>query len=219
MAEITVALWNCSGILPSSSAREKMDFLKSFTSSKFDILILIETHHKVLQEISPLLQTYASDRTVIHSEATVTDNYAGIAVLINTKLTLLEHTSVLPGRILNFKFKSHKKIYNITAFYGYTGKSASRAKLEQMTGHLVSYHKNSDNNVIIGDFNFVENDLDRTNRTRSGKNQMDITLSKTWEEFTEKLGISDPFRTRNPNRRTYSYIPVSYTHLPLPTKA
>ena len=78
--------------------------------------------------------------------------------------------------------------------------------MEQMTEHLVSYHKNSDNNVIVGDFNFVENDLDRTNRTRSGKNQMGVTLSKTWQDFTEKLGISDPFRTRNPNRRTYSYI-------------
>ena len=206
MAEITVALWNCSGILPSSSAGEKMDFLKSFTSTKFDVLILVETHHKVLEEISPLLQTYDNDRTVIHSEATVADNYAGIAVLINNKLTLLEHTSVLPGRLLNFKLKCHRKIYNITAFYGYTGKSASRNNLEQMTEHLLSYHKNSDNNVIVGDFNFVENDLDRKNRTRSGRNQVDIILSKTWDEFTENLGISDPFRARNPNRRTYSYI-------------
>ena len=133
MAEITFALWNCSGMLPSSSAREKMDFLKSFTSTKFDILILVETHHKILEELSPILQTYANDRTVIHSEATVGDNYAGIAVLINTKLTLLEHTSLLPGRLLNFKIRCHRKIYNITAIYGYTGKSASRSKLEQMT--------------------------------------------------------------------------------------
>ena len=206
MAEITFALWNCSGILPTSSAKEKMDFLKSFTSTKFDVLILVETHHKFLDEILSILQTYANDRKVIHSEATVGDNYAGIAVLINTKLTLLEHTSLLPGRLLNFKVKGHKKIYNITAIYGYTGKSASRSKLEQMTEHLVSYHKNSDNNLIVGDFNFVECDLDRTNRTRSGKNQMDIILSKAWDEFTGKLGISDPFRARNPNRRTYSYI-------------
>ena len=109
MAEITVALWNCSGILPTSSAKEKMDFLKSFTSTTFDILILVETHHKFLEEISPILQTYANGRKVIHSEATVGDNYAGIAVLINTKLTLLEHTSLLPGRLLNFKIRCHKR--------------------------------------------------------------------------------------------------------------
>ena len=75
-----------------------------------------------------------------------------------------------------------------------------------MTTHLLQYHDISDNNVILGDFNFVENDLDRTNRSRSGKNQMDNTLSKPWKDFTEKAALSDPFRARNPKRRTYSYI-------------
>ena len=75
-----------------------------------------------------------------------------------------------------------------------------------MTKLLGLYHKNSDNNIILGDFNFVEYDIDRTNSSRSGKNHMDKTLSKPWKDFTEELGISDPFRLRNPNRRTYSYI-------------
>ena len=35
---------------------------------------------------------------------------------------------------------------------------------------------------------------------------MDNTLSKPWNEFTLKIGLSDPFRTRNPKRRAYSYI-------------
>ena len=35
---------------------------------------------------------------------------------------------------------------------------------------------------------------------------MDKTLSKPWTDFIEKIGLSDPFRVRNPKRRTYSYI-------------
>ena len=90
--------------------------------------------------------------------------------------------------------------------YGYTSSNASQAKMTQMTALLSQHHDIMDNNIILGDFNFVENDLDRTNRSRSGKNQMDNTLSKPWSDFTEKTGLSDPFRMRNPKRRTYSYI-------------
>ena len=109
MAEITWAMWNCSGFLPSSSAQTKMDFLNSYNEKKFDVLILIETHHKVLQEISALLYTYTNNTFVIHTEASEDDPYAGIAVLISSKLTLLERTILLPGRLLNFKVQSYKK--------------------------------------------------------------------------------------------------------------
>ena len=103
MAGITWAMWNCSGFLPTSSAQTKMDFLN--TQKKVDILILIETHHKALQEISSLLQTYASNTSLIQTEATQEDPFAGIAVLINNNLTLLEQTNLLQGRLLNLKIQ------------------------------------------------------------------------------------------------------------------
>ena len=206
MGDITWAMWNCSGLRPSSSPQTKIDFLNSYNDTKFDIVILIETHHKVIQEISALLQTYTKCSGIIETEATEDDPYAGIAVLISNKFTLLEKTTLLTGRLLNFKIQCYKKVYNVTAMYGCTGKNASQEKMEQMTEKLMKQHATSDNNIILGDFNFVENDLDRTNKSSSGKNQMDNTLSKPWRDFTEKIGLSDPFRARNPKRRTYSYI-------------
>ena len=109
MAEITCAMWNCSGILPSSSAQTKIDFLNSQNDTKFDIVVLIETHHKDSEQISSLLHTYIGNGEVIQTEATEDDPYAGIAVLISSKFTLLEHTSLLQGRLLNFKVQCHKK--------------------------------------------------------------------------------------------------------------
>ena len=117
MAEITWAMWNCSGFLPSSSAQTKMDFLNSINNKKYDILVLTETHHKVLQDISPLLHTYNNNIHLIDTEATEDDPYAGIAVMISNKFTLLEYTTLLTGRLLNFKIQSYKKVYNVTAMY------------------------------------------------------------------------------------------------------
>ena len=119
MAEIKWAMWNCSGLLPSSSPQRKMDFLNSH-ETKFDIVVLIETHHKTFADISPLFHTYRNRSSVIQTEASDSDPYAGIVVLINSKFTLLEDSTLIPGRLLNFKIKCHQKVYNVTAMYGYT---------------------------------------------------------------------------------------------------
>ena len=206
MAEISCAMWNCSGILPTSSAKEKMDFLKTCCNVDFDVLILVETHHKLMSEISPLLHAHLKNSSRIHTPASDEDPYAGIVVLVSNRVKLLENTEVLPGRILNFKIQGSRKVYNISAVYGYTSKNASQSKIKGMTDELTKYHDVFDNNIILGDFNFVENDLDRTNKSRNGKNHLDNVLSRVWCDFTEKLGISDPFRIRNPRRRTFSYI-------------
>ena len=75
-----------------------------------------------------------------------------------------------------------------------------------ITQKLEQNHDKSDQNLILGDFNFVENDLDRTCQARVGMNQSDKTLSAPWIEFTNRLDISDPFRTKHQKRRMYSYI-------------
>ena len=205
MTEIKCAMWNCSGILPSSSAKEKMDFINTCTSSDFDILVLIETHHKVLEDVSAALRLYKNKSQVIETGTVEGDTYAGIIVLVSSRLTVLEETVLIKGRLHNFKVKGTRKEYNISAYYGYTSTNASQAKILQAIGILTANHKRSDNNIILGDFNFVDDDLDRTNKSKSGKNYLDKTLAKPWNEFIGKLGLSDPFRLRNPKRRMYSY--------------
>lgn len=183
-----------------------MDFISSCSTSSFDILILIETHHKVLDEISPLLHAHLKDSAVVHTEASAGDPYAGIVVLISRRLSLLSYTAIIPGRLLNFKIKCFKKVYNISTVYGYTGQNASQTKMKYITDELAKYHKTSDNNIVLGDFNFVDNDLDRSNQMRTGKNQVDNALSKVWSAFTDSFDLSDPFRVRNPRKRAFSYL-------------
>ena len=117
MTEITCAMWNCSGFLSSSSAKTTMEFLKSCTSAEYDILILIETHHKTLSEVTPLLHSNANNNYILHTEASEEDPYECIVVLVSSKLEVLEDTTLLSGRLLNSKVKGYKKLYNITAVY------------------------------------------------------------------------------------------------------
>ena len=92
MTEINCAMWNCSGLLPSSSAQEKMDFINSCTSNNFDILVLIETHHKLVEDISEALRRYKNKTRVIEFGVLDGDSYTGITVLISSRLTVSEET-------------------------------------------------------------------------------------------------------------------------------
>ena len=80
-----------------------------------------------------------------------------------------------------------KKIYNISTIYGYTNKNVTQERMLHITSELAKLHSSADNNIILGDFNFVDNDLDRSNCTRTGKNHTDNVLSKIWSDFTSSL--------------------------------
>ena len=75
-----------------------------------------------------------------------------------------------------------------------------------MTDLLGKHHDMSLVNIVLGDFNFVDSDLDRTNSKKSGMNSTDRALFSVWNEFISMVDITDPFRYRNPKKRMFSYI-------------
>ena len=203
MSAIRVVMWNCSGFRSPSSASEKMEFIE--VNTPFDILILVETHHKDFSDISTLLHTYTTTYNIFHTEASDDDPYAGIVILASKVLAPESSSVLVPGRLLNLKLQDGTKHYNLSAIYGYTGTNAALSKMEHMTDRLTMTHNVSDNNIILGDFNFVDNDLDRTNRNHPGMNQRDNNFSRVWTQFINEMDLSDPFRIRNPKKRMFSY--------------
>ena len=204
MAEVKVVMWNCSGLLSTSSASEKMEFLGA--TSSYDILILIETHHKSLSDISTILHPHSTSYTLFHTEASPDDPYAGIAVLVSKTLGGITQSVLVPGRLINLKIDQGRGDLNLSVMYGFSGASATVDKIKRFTEILAEVHNVSDNNIVLGDFNFVDNDLDRTNKNFSGMNSKDKNFSNVWTEFTDALDLSDPFRARNPRRKMFSYI-------------
>ena len=103
---------------------------------QFDIIILIETHHKHIDEISQLLHIFKNNFNYIHTEAIKGDPYAGIVVLIRNTIEIAKTSILLAGRLLNFRIKNDNQEYNITALYGYTGKNSSQSKTKFFTTSL-----------------------------------------------------------------------------------
>ena len=199
-------MWNCSGVRVSSSAQEKVDFLWSNISGPWDILILIETHHKMIEDIQPVLYTYKNNYHMMHTEAEEVDSYAGIVVFVHNRFKVEDENILLVGRLLKFTLITPKSTYHISIMYGYTGNSATRSKMELFTEKILSSHKRNDKNLILGDFNFVDNDLDRVSATRVGQNQSDKTLEQPWLHTIAELDLEDPFRFKNPRRKMFSYV-------------
>ena len=210
MTDIKCALWNCSGILSSSSAQDKLDFLASKFDGSWDILVLVESHHRRLADIHHSLHTLSNKFRLIHTEASGDDPYAGIVVLINKKYDVLQQNVLIPGRLLNFEIGTSKHKYNFTAVYGHTGHDVSRSKLSTFVDELARCHRVGDRNILLGDFNFVENDLDRVSSSRVGMNQSDRLLGPLWVQFLSDMRLSDAFRAKNPRRRMFSYIHTAH---------
>ena len=206
MAEIRCVLWNCSGVLPTSSAEEKLDFITTNTNSNFDIFILVETHHKHINDLPSGIHMLTNNFQLLQTPAGINDPYAGIVILVSNKLSVIKESVLIPGRLFNFKVKNENEEYNISALYGYTSNNASQEKLQLFTDTLRATHSASENNIILGDFNFVDNDMDRTSQRITKKNQLDNSLCKVWISFIEELDLTDPFRKRNPRKRMFSYI-------------
>ena len=122
MADTRIVSWNMNGLRKNqASTTDKLAFLDNhFPNAQFDILILLETHHKDAED----LFEYQTSHHLIHTPSQ-NETYAGIVVLISKEFEIEEENASLPGRLLNFciKHTKTKKGYNFSAFYAPQWKS------------------------------------------------------------------------------------------------
>jgi hypothetical protein len=67
--------------------------------------------------------------------------------------------------------------------------------------HFDHLHDPHENNLILGDFNFVDFDVDK-GKNMSSKDQ---TIKPIWDHFLGKSAMVDPFRLRYPSRKIFSF--------------
>ena len=63
-------------------------------------------------------------------------------------------------------------------------------------------NENHSNNIILGDFNFIDHEKDKA----KGLNNTDKLVSKIWQAFITEMDMIDPLREQNPKRRIWSFI-------------
>ena len=63
-------------------------------------------------------------------------------------------------------------------------------------------HDVSQNNILIGDFNFADNDVDE-GKAMSNRDKM---MNSSWEQFKSETAMVDSFRVQSPKRRINSFV-------------
>ena len=96
----------------------------------------------------------------------------------------------------------NKTQYNISAVYLDTNNHITKTKIESIVTKLHEENQEHPNNMILGDFNFIDHEKDKIN----GLNNTDKLVCKVWQPFLSQVDMVDPFREQNPKRKIWSFI-------------
>ena len=206
MAGLKIVWWNSCGLCAStpSTPRKTGFFDKEFTNANFSVAAFVETRHSSEDDFPDLIQEYAHHNHVIHFPRPPEHSHTGIIVLINKIYDISQTQIIIPGRLINIRFLHHttKHEYSMSVYYGFQLAHISKTKILETLQHFKGLHNLGDNNIMIGDFNFVENDIDKG----KGMAAWDRTISTSWEELKSLANLHDPFRIQFPTKVAYTLV-------------
>ena len=173
-------------------------FEKNF-GKEFHVAIFLETHQKNGEASPPEILRYANTHSIIEEPTNENESHTGITILLQDDYELLSYQIPLPGRILSIqiKHKSSKETFNIIALYNYQRAIMKKEQVLEVTSAIKSVLQPHSNNILTGDFNFVENDLDRSLKM----SPFDIRTTKIWNDEMVATELVDPFRHQNPKKK------------------
>ena len=86
-------------------------------------------------------------------------------------------------------------------YYAPQVKKISKPHMVNIVKNFSQVHDISQNNIIIGDFNFADADMDKG----KGMDTRDM-MHSVWEGFISETAMVGPFRVHSPKRRIYSFV-------------
>ena len=163
MATLNSVVWNCGGLTNTDSSSRKAIFFEKNLGTNFDLAVLLETHHKDSTTLPEEILRYKSTHQIIHTPAKNDEPYSGIVLLIANQYKVNCLKEILQGRIFNFKIehRSNRTKFNVTAVYLHTNNNLTQGKIHDIVSSLRETHKLEDTNIILGDFNFIDHNLDK----------------------------------------------------------
>ena len=184
MASFKGLAWNCAGLRSSTASCNKVLYFEKDHKNDFDVAFFLETHHRTEDEIPSELKRYQLTHHIIHSPATENEKYSGIIGVIKRDYDILDSKELIQGRVLNVKIqhRAYNTKYNISALYLETNNHITKAKMENVVAKLKHENEDHQNNIIIGDLNFIDHEKDKVN----GLNSTDKAACKIWTLFLMK---------------------------------
>ena len=109
----------------------------------------------------------------------------------------------MPGRMIYLKLAQRdEQEYNLTVYYAPQVKTINKTQIVNIVKPFSQVHDVSQNNILIGDFNFADNDVDK----RKGMSDRDKMMNSSWEQFKSETAMVDPFHVQSPKQRIYSFV-------------
>ena len=205
MAGLKGLAWNCGGLRTNTAnSRKKALYFEKEHKNNFDIAFFLETHHKNANEMPPEMLRYDNTHHIIHSTANDNDTYGGIIGLLSKDYDIIDTKHLIRGRILNVKIQhnENKTVHNVSAVYLYTNNNLTKDKMKIIATELRRENQDHPNNIILGDFNFIDHEKDKLN----GLNRTDKAACQIWQPLLAEIDMVDPYREQNPKRRIWSFI-------------
>ena len=207
MTSIKLVSWNPQGIQKTGvNTKTKCEFLeKEYNHNKFDILTLQETHHKNEEALPQYIHDLKISHNLIHTPANENDPYAGIVTLVHKDWKVIEHKTLIQGRLLNIVVqKASGKIYNLISVYAPPRKATpgNHEKRLEILQEIENAHDTNRINMIIGDFNLIDGMYDKPANVRVSYNKK---LDEEWVDIRNRIKIVDPFRQAHPELRIFSF--------------
>ena len=113
---------------------------------------------------------------------------SGIIILVNKQYDILHSKIEMPGCMINLKlaYNATKHEYNLTVYYAPQVKAINKTQMVNIIKTFSQVHDVSQNNILIGDFNFADKDEDKG----KGMSDRDKMMNSSWEEFKSETSAS-----------------------------
>ena len=141
-----------------------------------------------------------------HSFRNQSDTHAGLCFITSINYSVIEKREIIEGRILNLKCESKVEPgtkYNLVGYYGHTSNKAASLRQDTANG-LKDALSMTHANILMGDFNFVEDALDRHGKLPNNR-EKDRQVIFDWKKIKTDFDLVDTFRTLNHLSRRYSF--------------
>ena len=123
------------------------------------VMAIQETHCKDDGDLCDSVRDLSARLNVIHSPAVDGDAFAGVMLVLARDWEVIESVVGVPGRVLSVRVKCGvtEECLNFVAVYGKAGGADGGAWLDGLADVMDQTYTT----VVLGDFNFVQEDRDR----------------------------------------------------------
>ena len=201
--------WNINGLKSaiSQNFKNKVESISSVLEKNSTLIFNIQETHFLNESDAPLFtKVYEHLFHFINAFATNGDPFSGILICISKKYEIERSDLLEAGRLLclEIRNKASNKKFTIFSTYLKSGNANMQiTTINKMKQKLLNEPNLNENCIILGDFNFVTNILDRNSMAL---NNIDRQSTETWQNFEDRFEFQDAFRLTNPKRRIYSFF-------------